>query len=484
MDRRKLLEAMPEARRVEFDSETLMMATIHETQDGYRFAVKGAPEAVISAATSVMTANGPRELNAAEKNEWTDRNDEMAAEGLRALALAQKVEDDKDAAPYTNLTLIGLVGLIDPPREGIREAIEACRNAGINVVMITGDHPATALSIAREVGLVRDDEEERVMKGGELQPSKKMDGAARQRVLDTHIFARVEPAQKLDLIDIHQDAGAIVGMTGDGVNDAPALKKADIGIAMGQGGTQVAREAAAMVLNDDSFATIVAAVAQGRAIFRNIRRFIIYMLSGNAQKIFAVSVVAVINAPLPLLPLQILYINIISDVFPALALGVTRGSETMSGTPRRSDEPVLARRHWATIAGYGLVIGGSVLAVFAYALLALEMSETRAVAISFATFSLARLLHTLNMREPETPLLEDPVVTNPYVWGAIGIGVALLLAALYVPYVSDALQTVDPGADGWLLIGIGSVVPLIVGQLTKLRVMRRLTARLSFDLRG
>jgi len=481
VDRRDLLEAMPEARRVAFDSETLMMATVHDTEEGYRYAVKGAPEAVLSAASSVMTSNGPRDLTSEEKEEWSRRNEAMAAEGLRALAVAQKVEADENADPYSDLTLLGLVGLIDPPREGIREAIEACRKAGINVVMITGDQPATAVAIAREVGLVRDDEDARVMKGAELQPVDEMDEDARQRVLDTHIFARVEPAQKLDLIDIHQDAGAIVAMTGDGVNDAPALKKADIGIAMGERGTQVAREAADMVLNDDSFATIVAAVAQGRAIFHNIRRFILYMLSGNAGEIFAVSAVALINAPLPLLPLQILYINIISDVFPALALGVTPGGQTMNEAPRRTDEPVLARRHWLTIAAYGLVIGGSVLAVFAYALLVLDMSETRAVAISFATFSLGRLLHTLNMREPETPLLQDPVVTNRYVWGAIGIGVLLLLAALYVPYVSDALQTVDPGLDGWILIGIGSVVPLIIGQLTKLRAVRRLAARLGFD---
>ncbi len=477
--RRDLLKEMPEARREEFDSETLMMATVHEAGDGYRFAVKGAPEAVLSAVTAVRTPEGERPFSDEDREDWSQRNEEMAAEGLRALALAEKTADDKDAEPYTDLTLLGLVGLIDPPREGIREAIEACRNAGINVVMITGDQPATAIAIARAVGLIGTDAEPRVMRGADLQPVAEMDEAARKRVLETRIFARVEPAQKLDLIDIHQGAGAIAAMTGDGVNDAPALKKADIGIAMGQRGTQVAREAADMVLNDDSFATIVTAVAQGRAIFRNIRRFIIYMLSGNAGEVFAVSAVAVIAAPLPLLPLQILYINIISDVFPALALGVTPGGHTMDEAPRRTDEPVLTRRHWLTIAGYGLVIGGSVLAVFAYALLALDMSETRAVAISFATFSMARLLHTFNMREPETPLREDPVVTNRYVWGAIAIGIVLLLVALYVPYVSDALQTVDPGLDGWVLIGIGSVVPLIVGQLTKLSAARKLAARLG-----
>lgn len=477
--RRDLLEAMPEARRVEFASETLMMATIHQIDDGYRFAVKGAPEAVLSASARVLTPDGPQDLSEDDKQEWSQRNEDMASHGLRALALAEKIEDAKDAEPYEGLTLLGLVGLIDPPREGIRDAIDACRDAGINVVMITGDQPATAIAIAREVGLARSDEETRAMNGAELQPLAAMDATVRDEVLATRVFARVEPAQKLDLIDIYQDAGAIVAMTGDGVNDAPALKKADIGIAMGQRGTQVAREAADMVLNDDSFATIVAAVAQGRAIFRNIRRFIVYMLSGNAGEILAVSAVALVNAPLPLLPLQILYINIISDVFPALALGVTPGGQTMDEAPRRADEPVLTRRHWLIIAGYGGVIGGSVLAVFAYALVVLQMSETQAVAISFATFSLGRLLHTFNMREPETPLRDDPVFTNRYVWGAIAIGVVLLLAALYLPYVSDALQTVDPGLEGWVLILIGSVIPLIVGQLTKLRAVRRLAARLG-----
>jgi Ca2+-transporting ATPase len=299
----------------------------------------------------------------------------------------------------------------------------------------------------------------------------------RQRVLRAAIFARVDPAQKLDLIQIHQQNGSRVAMTGDGINDAPALKKADIGIAMGKRGTQVAREAAHMVLRDDSFATIVMAVAQGRVIFNNIRRFIVYMLSGNTGEIFAVGLMALLNAPLPLLPLQILYINIITDVLPALALGVGRGENTLDQPARDPQEPILTRRHWFAIGGYGILIGGSVLAVFAYCLLGLGMSQERAVTISFVTFSLARLWHVFNMRDAGSHLLRNTVTTNIWVWGAVLVGVLLILAALYVPILKDVLKTVDPGLDGWLLIALGSTLPLVVGQLFKLWPPRKARSR-------
>jgi Ca2+-transporting ATPase len=213
------------------------------------------------------------------------------------------------------------LGLLDPARDDVPDAVRACREAGIQVVMVTGDQPVTARSIAAAVGLVDEADVEAVL-GSELDAPEKLDDKVRERLLGNRIFARVEPAKKLDLIELHQKSGARVAMTGDGVNDAPALKKADIGIAMGRRGTQVAKEAADMVLQDDRFATIVAGIAQGRAIFGNIRRFIVYMLSGDSGEVFAVSVVALLDAPLLLLPLQFLYINLISDVFPALAFGV------------------------------------------------------------------------------------------------------------------------------------------------------------------
>ncbi len=306
----------------------------------------------------------------------------------------------------------------------------------------------------------------------------------RRRLLKTPVFARFSPAQKLDLIQIYQDAGYVVAMTGDGVNDAPALKKADIGVAMGQRGTEVARDAADMVLLDDSFATIVAAVRQGRSIFGNIRRFVLYMLSGNTGEIFAVSLVAFLNAPLPLLPLQILYINIVSDVFPALALGVGESSgDVMKRPPRDPREPILTRRIWGVIGGYGALIGGSVLAVFFYAF-ELGMSTYEAVTVSFLTFGFARLWHVFNMRDASSPVFRNEITTNRYVWLAVGIGVALMLAAVYLPVLGPVLGTVPPDAEGWALIAGGSLAPLIVAQVLKLPGLRRLISRLLELVRG
>ncbi len=313
-----------------------------------------------------------------------------------------------------------------------------------------------------------------MIRGRDLKPVDQMSAAERDAALRAPIFARVDQAQKLDLIELHQRAGARVAMTGDGVNDAPALKKADIGIAMGQRGTQVAKEAADMVLKDDSFATIVTAIAQGRAIFDNIRRFIVYMLSSNTGEIFAVSTVALLNAPLLLLPLQILYINLVRDVFPALALGVGRAEGNMAEPPRDPNEPILTRRHWLMIGGYGLLIGGTVLVVFAIALLVLDMPERRAVTVAFLTFAFARLWHVFNMRDPGSNLLRNTVTTNPWAWAAIAAGALMLFAALYLPLLARVLNTVEPGPQGWLLVALGSLLPLVVGQALKGRGPRRL----------
>jgi Ca2+-transporting ATPase len=472
INREALLERQPELRREEFEPATRMMATFHQAEGGVKVTVKGAPEAVIEACTRVRSGEEAEALDEAGRARWRERNEALARSGLRALALAEKSATSADDQPYQDLELIGLVGLLDPPRRDVRDAIRACREAGIRVVMVTGDQPATARAIAEAVGLVDAGDDVPIVHGGDLHQLEGMSEAERRRVLEASILARVDPKQKLDLIRIHQEDGARVAMTGDGVNDAPALKKADIGIAMGQRGTQVAREAAHMVLRDDSFATIVLAIAQGRVIFDNIRRFIVYMLSGNAGEIFAVAVLALLNAPLPLLPLQILYINLISDVFPALALGVGRGENPLDRPARDPDEPIVARRHWLAIGGYGVLIGSSVMAVFAYALLVAGMATEQAVTISFLTFALGRLWHVFNMREPGSDLLRNTVTTNPWVWGALGVGIALLAAALHVPLLADVLETVDPGATGWLLIAIGSLVPLVIGQILKIPAVR------------
>lgn len=331
--REELLEAAPEVREVSFDPETKRMATLHELTNGYRVAVKGAPESVIACCARVLTPVGETELDAADREDWLQRSHELANQGLRVLALAQKSVTNEQAAPYEELTLLGLAGLYDPPRAGIREAIAACQGAGIRVVMGTGDHAVTAHAIAVEVGLIG--ENEPPLQTAQLKDPDSLDDEERRRLLERSVFARISPQRKLDLIRLHQDAGRVVCMTGDGVNDAPGLKKADIGIAMGRRGTEVAREAADVVLKDDSFATIVVAIEHGRTIFENIRRFVVYLLSGNLGEIMAVSAAALAAAPLPMLPLQILYINFISDVMPALALGLSRSEAGVMHQPPR-----------------------------------------------------------------------------------------------------------------------------------------------------
>ncbi|RDC72332.1 cation-transporting P-type ATPase [Rhodovulum sp. 12E13] len=474
MLRDELVGEYEEVRREEFDPSVKMMATFHEDEDGIRVAVKGAPEAVLEVCTHVFRGESRRELDDEGRDAWLERNEATAAEGLRALALAEKTAHSADEDPYEGLTLIGLVGLLDPPRAEVREAVQDCRKAGIHAVMVTGDQPSTARAIAEAVGLVDDADEAAVMTGSDMKSAVQLSKKDRRRILRTPIFARFDPEQKLDLIQVYQDDGQVVAMTGDGVNDAPALKKANIGVAMGRRGTEVAREAADMVLRDDSFASIVEAIRQGRTIFGNIRKFVIYMLSGNTGEIFAVSLVALLNAPLPLLPLQILYINIVSDVFPALALGMGgTKADVMKRPPRDPKEPILTRFHWGVIGGYGAVIGLSVLTVFWMAF-QLDLGADEAVTISFLTFAFARLWHVFNMRDPDAPFFRNEVTTNGYVWIALAIGVALTLAAAYLPGLSPVLGTVAPSGEGWLLIAVGSLVPLIIGQIVKLPFVRRL----------
>ncbi|WP_200244516.1 cation-translocating P-type ATPase [Lamprobacter modestohalophilus] len=467
LHRPELLERWPEQREISFDPDLKMMATVHQSDDGFRIAVKGAPESVLDVCDQVLTADGETALDDAAREHWRQRSEALAADGLRVLALAQRQAEREDEDPYQRLTLIGLAGLYDPPRRGIQDVIAACQQAGIRIVMGTGDHAATAQAIAAEIGIAGSDEP--AIEGARLDDLEQLDDDERRELLERSVFARISPEEKLQLIGLYQDAGWIVGMTGDGVNDAPALKKADIGIAMGQRGTEVAREASDMVLKDDAFATLVAAIEHGRTIFTNIRRFIVYLLSGNLAEIMAVAAAALVAAPLPLLPLQILYINFVSDVMPALALGLSPGERgVMQQPPRAPDEPILMRRHWAAVGGYGALIAATVLIAFAIALGPMQLDTAHAVTISFLTFGFARLWHVLNMRDTKSPLLLNEVTRNPYVWIAIAIGVALLIVATYIAPLAAILSIEIPTLGEWLLILGFSLLPLILVQLGKL----------------
>ena len=465
--REELWRALPEVREEAFDADTRMMATFNAEDGAYRVAVKGAPEAVIAASTAFLTADGePHALDETTRARWERIEDELAADGLRVLGIAQRTASTPDEEPYRDLVLLGMVGFADPPRTEVRGALAACRRAGLRVVMVTGDHRATAESIGRAVELVPQDEPVHVVLGTELARASELGEEDGRELLAAPIYARVSPEQKLELIEVYQRAGEVVAMTGDGVNDAPALKKADIGVAMGKRGTQVAREAADMVLTDDAFASIVTAVEQGRTIFDNIRKFIFYLLSCNASELMLVGLAAGVDTPLPLLPLQILFLNLVTDVFPALALALGRSEpDVLERPPRDPSEPLVTRGRWFEILGYGFVIATTVFATFQIARGVMGVGDELAVTVSFVTLAAAQLWHVFDVRSPHGGILRNEVTANGWVWGALALCVILIAAAVYVPGLRDALHTSPPPLRAWLLAGGMSLVPLALGQL-------------------
>ena len=442
IDRRLLLEAMPEILELPFDPATKRMATLHADDGGVRVAVKGAPEAIVPMCRTLRRPEGSEVLDDGSQRRYIEHAQSIAESGLRTLALATKTMGRPDDDAWDGLELLGIVGLEDPLRPEVREAIQRCKSAGIGVVMVTGDHEATARHIAGELGI-------------------------------DEVHARVTPEEKLALISRYQQEGHVVAMTGDGVNDAPALKKADIGIAMGKRGTAVAREASSMVLVDDNFSTIVTAVAQGRAIFGNIRKFVVYLLACNTSEVLVVAIATLAGAPLPLLPLQILFLNLVTDVFPALALGLGEGPPSqMKNPPRPSSERILMGRHWVRIGLRGLLIALTVLGSMAIAMRVLGFDAAAAVTVSFGTLALAQVWHVFNMRDDDSPAFNNEITRNPFIWGAVVLCVVLVLVAVYVPALAEVLSLTDPGLDGWVLIVAASLLPALLSPLLPVRLAR------------
>lgn len=473
-DQKTLLEDFPLVAKEAFSAQTRMMATYHHQPDNDALfvAVKGASEAVIDCCTDLLTINGKVPFDDKLRHQWTEFATEMTSEGLRVLGLAMKEARSENTAPYENLTLLGLIALLDPPRSDVASAIKACHDAGIRTVMVTGDHAGTAHNIARQVGLCRSDAP--VLEGRDLHDVGNAAEHKREAILATPVLARVSPESKLDLVSLHQESGAIVAMTGDGVNDAPALKKADIGIAMGQRGTEVAREAADMVLRDDAFPSIVAAMHMGRVIFANIRTFVIYLMSCNFSEILIVGLAVLSGLPLPLLPLQILFLNLVTDVFPAFALGVGEGAKgVMKQPPRDPAEPILGALHWMRVIIYGGLITAGTLGAFILAHTVFALGEQEALSVSFLTLAAAQLLHVFNMRASGSNALINDVSRNPFVWGALALCCVLVGATLWVPSLSDLLMISSPGPTGWMLVAGGSITPLILGQLVHAFVLHK-----------
>jgi len=453
-----------------FSSDTKIMATMNRTKDGQRVYAKGASEELINRCNRIADSSGEHEFNAALKATWLSESEKLAASGLRVIAAGNKTsEDEKNLS--ADLVFLGLIGMIDPPREEVFAAVQECKAAGIKVIMITGDHPSTAQNIASKLGII--DDKQTVMIGKDMGEYQHLTEEEKDRWISTPVFARVSPKQKLDLVSVLQDRKHIVGMTGDGVNDAPALKKADIGIAMGLRGTQVAQEVADMVLKDDSFSSIVLAIRQGRIIFENIRKFVIFLLSCNMSELFVIAVASILNLHFQLFPLQILYINIITDILPALALGVTAGSSSiMKQPPRNTEEPIIDKKRWIAMIYYSLVIAITTLGTVFISHYMVHKAETwnpdLCNNILFFTLIITQLFHVFNMSSKGSGnFFRNEIFTNKYVWYATVVSFVLLFVSYQIPIVRKALDIFLMSTEDWL-ISIGmSLVSLIIIQISK-----------------
>ncbi len=457
----------PETVKFPYDPDLKMMATCHAVTGGVFTAVKGAPEAVLEHSGRVLTKAGLVKLTEAHRDAWLARIDAAAGSGYRLIGLAYNEGPDQAGSPYQSLILVGFVTLLDPLRPDVPAALAECIGAGVRVIMMTGDHIATATEIATQAGLGAQGRlvalSERDLRGLTADP---VDADLKQRLSDADVFARVAPETKLRLVNYYQNEGHIVAMTGDGVNDAPALKKADIGIAMGQRGTQVARDAADVVLKDDAFASIVVAMSQGRVIFGSIRRFVIYLMSCNFSEILIVGLAISAGLPAPLIPLQILFLNIVTDVFPAFALGLGEGDHSiMKRPPRYPKEPIVGRAQWSDIIAFGLMITIATLGAFWIALSYLTLSPVDSAAVAFLTLALSQLWHVFNMRDRDENIFVNSITRNPYVYAALAVSIALLAIAFLVPAMSGVLA-LNPLTSVQLgLASAASLLPLIAGNL-------------------
>lgn len=421
---------MPRVAVNPFSSERMRMSILRA--DGVLY-VKGAVEVVLARCN--RGAQGATEANA-----------QMAARGLRVLAVAIGRGEAEE-----NLQLLGLIGIADPPRTEAIDAVAAARTAGIRTVMITGDHPTTAQAIARELGIIRPAE-----------------------LADDCVHARATPEDKIKIVRAWKSRGAIVAMTGDGVNDAPALREAHVGICMGKTGTEVTREAADMVLTDDNFASIVAAVQEGRGIFDNIRKALVYLLSGNAGELSVMLVASIIGLPFPLLPLQLLWINLVTDGLPALALVMDPAdADVMSRPPRRPDEPMLGRREWASILGTGLLQTITTLSVFAWALRSRDLTEARNLAFSVIVF--AELFRSFAARSSTRLFWEVGAFSNLTLLGVVAISVLVQLGIHHIPATQMLFQIGAISMEDCALALVVGLIPVTVIELTK--VVRRVGAK-------
>ena len=481
--RNELEQAFPRIDEIPFDSSRKRMTTVHKVlkpkpEDASPFydgsllewevaATKGAPDVVLDLCTHYQTIADKKEsMNEAARQRILNANEAMAREALRVIALAYRVEKDvpDNATPETvehDLIFVGLIGMIDPSRPEVPPALELARTAGVRTVMITGDYPDTARAIAEDIGLMQ--EGHQVLTGRDLDDMDSEQLA--QEAERTDVFARVTPEHKVRIVAALKDAGHVVAMTGDGVNDAPALKRADIGIAMGITGTDVAKETADMVLTDDNYASIVAAIDQGRVIYSNIRKFVFYLLSCNGAEILTILTAIMVGLPSPLTAIQLLWLNLVTDGAPALALGLEKGDpDIMNNPPRPASEAIINREMWTRIGIQTVAIAAVTLTAY---FIGLGFFPEAATTMSFATISFSELLRAFTSRSDRYPLMKIGIFTNRPMLIAVSTSALLLLAVIYVPFLNPIFDTVPLNSTQWAIILPLLLVPALVAELTK-----------------
>lgn len=469
-DKEAFEKEFPRVAELPFASERGMMSTVHDAKDGGFVLTKGAPEKVLPLCTQWYGPNGIEPLGSGSQQAAIEQ---MARQGFRVLALAYrpltgKTRDVEISDIERDLIFVGLVGLIDPPRTEAKEAIRLCKSSGIRVVMITGDHPVTAKAIALQLGIMADDGQEAVT-GEQLLSLSDKD--LENRVRDITVYARVAPEQKIRIVKALQTVGEIVSMTGDGVNDAPALRRADVGVSMGKGGTDVAREASHVILLDDNFATIVAAIREGRRIYDNIRKFIRFALSGNSGEIWTLFLAPFLWLPTPLLPIHILWVNLVTDGLPGLALAFEpEEKDIMKRPPRAPTESVFAKGLWQHTVWVGLLTAAATLGTLAWAY---HTGHAHWQSMAFTVLTFTQMGHVMAIRSEKESLWRLGLKSNLPLLGAVVLTLVLQLATLYVPAFNKIFKTEPLSGSELLICFVVSSVVFFAVEVEKWSVRKK-----------
>lgn len=451
-------------KEIPFDSDRKLMSTLHYIDNKYVMYTKGALDVLLDRTTHIRTSEGVKEITQADKDRILNTNQYLSENGLRVLSFAYKeLDSEKELSldDENNYTFLGLISMIDPPRVESAEAVKDCIMAGIKPIMITGDHKITASAIAKQIGILQ--EGDMAVTGLELD--KMSDEELNKKLSHISVYARVSPENKIRIVDAWQNKGKIVAMTGDGVNDAPALKQADIGIAMGITGTEVSKDAASMILTDDNFATIVKSITNGRNVYRNIKNSIKFLLSGNMSGIIAVLYASIMNLSVPFAPVHLLFINLLTDSLPAIAIGMEKSSkDLLKDKPRDSKESILTKDFMIEIAFEGLLI--AIFTIIAFHIGLSTGNKEIASTMAFSTLCLARLFHGFNCRGKKS-VFSLGVFSNKFSWYAFGTGLIFLNAVLFIPPLQNLFQVASLSSSLVLAIYLLAFFPTLVIQVYK-----------------